>query len=159
MTMRTGAIVIAVLASVVAPRAQSPLARQITADALITGSPRLRDGVHSLVGEAAACGVIPKESSLTGVANFVIEVAGLTSGTMTSITFGSRDLTGRLDKTGSFRLTVGVPRAPHYVLNTDPPKNGNMGEATISTLKGVTTLKVVGQNDMNERIDLTVTCR
>ena len=140
-------------------QAQAPLAREIFASAAITGSPRLRDGSYNLVGQAAACGVIPKEASLTGVATFVIEVAGLTSGTMTSITFGSRDLTGRVDKTGSFRLTIGVPRAPHYVLNTDPPKNGNIGEASITTLKGVTTLTVIGQNEMNERIDLTVTCK
>lgn len=155
---RTVAAVIALLASAATPQAQS-LARESSASAAITGSPRLRDGSYNLVGQAAACGVIPKEASLTGVANFVIEVAGLTSGTMTTITFGSRDLTGRVDKTGSFRLTVGVPRAPHYVLNTDPPTNGNMGEASISTLNGVTTLKVIGQNDMNERIDLTVTCK
>ena len=142
-----------------APLAAQEPARRISASALITGSPRLRDGSYTLVGEAAVCGVIPKESSLTGVANFVIEVAGVTSGTMTSITFGSRDLVDRVDTTGSFRLTVGVPRAPHYVLNTDPPKTGNIGDASITTLKGVTTLKVLGQNDMNERIELTVTCR
>ena len=155
------ALSLLVVTSTILPQplaAQEP-ARRISAAALITGSPRLRDGSFSLVGEAAVCGVIPKESSITGVANFVIEVAGVTSGTMTSITFGSRDLTDRVDTTGSFRLTVGVPRAPHYVLNTDPAKTGNIGEASITTLKGVTTLKVLGQNDMNERIELTVTCR
>ena len=158
MTLRQCVVALVFLAPAAAPQAQS-LARDISASAAITGSPRLRDGSYNLVGQAAACGVIPKEASLTGVATFVIEVAGVTSGTMTTITFGSRDLTGRVDRTGSFRLTVGVPRAPHYVLNTDPPKTGNIGEATLTTVKGVISLKVIGQNDMNERIEMTVTCR
>jgi hypothetical protein len=137
--------------------------RKIIASAAITGSPRLRDGSFTMTGEAAICGEIPKEASLTGEATFVIEVTqGGISGTMTSITFGSRELPG---KTGasSFRLSVGVEtarggRPPQYVLNTDPARTGNMGTVTRTDAKGVTRLKIVGQNDMNERIELSVTC-
>lgn len=153
--------------SPVNPRQQTPpsiYGRRIHVGGAITGSPRLRDGFnYEMVGRAAICGEIPKEASLTGQATFVIEVAGETTGTMTTITFGSRHLVGSVTQTTSFRLTVGVVnpsggQPPLYVLNTDPPKNGNLGTATLTNAKGVMTLRIVGQNDQNERIELAVTC-
>jgi hypothetical protein len=62
-----------------------------------------------------------------------------------------------------FRLDVGVVtanggRPPSYVLNTDGKLAKNVGTATLATKGGVTTLRVVGQNDMAETIDLTVEC-
>ncbi len=136
--------------------------RGIDASAVISGSPRLRDGTFQLSGKAAICGEIPKEASLTGEATFVIELAGDTQGSMTTITFGSK-LAGRDATATSFRLSVGVTtaqggRPPHYVLNTDPPGRGNSGTATLTQTAQGATLKVIGVNEAKESIDLTVRC-
>lgn len=138
--------------------------RPTVAKALISGSPKLRDGSFSATGVSGVCGEIPKEASLTGVATFVIEFpSDPPSGTLTSIAFGSNQLVGGVTKATIFRLDVGVVtanggRPPSYVLNTDGKLAKNVGTATLATKGGVTTLRVVGQNDMAETIDLTVEC-
>jgi hypothetical protein len=154
---------LAVAAHVAWAQAPSIHQRPISASATITGSPKLRDGQFTLAGKAAICGVIPKEASLTGEAAFVIEVAGDTAGSMTSITFGSKQLVGAVTTATQFNLSVGMVtsnggRPPQYVLNTGSPRQGNGGTATLTTVKGVSTLRVAGANDMKENIDLTVTC-
>jgi hypothetical protein len=50
-------------------------------------------------------------------------------------------------------------RPPLYVLNTDTPGTKNSGSATITTEGGSTTIKVVGQNESGETIELTIICR
>ena len=48
---------------------------------------------------------------------------------------------------------------PHaYVLNTDPPAPKTSGEATLARKGNQLTLEVRGENDMKEKIDLTVVC-
>ncbi len=157
------ALLIVAAADVAWAQAPSIYQRPIDASATITGSPRLRDGQFTLTGKAAICGVIPKDASLTGEANFIIEVAGDTAGSMTSITFGSRQLVGAATTATQFNLSVGMVtatggRPPQFVLNTGSPRPGNSGTATLATVKGVSTLKVVGQNDARESIELTVKC-
>lgn len=144
-------------------QAPSIYQRAINASATISGSPKLRDGQFQMAGKAAICGVIPKEASLTGEATFVIEVAGDTAGSMTSITFGSKQLVGAVTTATRFNLSVGVVtanggRPPQFVLNTDSPRPGNNGTVSLTDVKGVTTLKVVGGNDARESIALSVTC-
>jgi len=56
-------------------------------------------------------------------------------------------------------VTANGGRPPNYVLNTDSGQARNAGTATLTNTNGGTTLKVTGQNDMGETIDLTVTCR
>jgi hypothetical protein len=165
--MRTGLALLLLIAPVDDLMAQGTPAiyqRPIEATAVISGSPRLRDGSFQMQGTAAICGEIPKERSLIGEAAFVIEIADPPKGTITTITFGSNQLVGRRTTGTSFRLSVGVSspqigRPPLYVLNTDPPGTKNTGVATVSNSKGVTNLTVSGVNDANERIDLSVTCR
>ena len=157
-------ISMAVLVLVASAQPASIYGRQIGASATITGSPRLRDGTFQLAGRAAICGEIPKESSLTGEATFVIELAGDTQGSMTTIAFGAKGLAGREATAGLFRLSVGVTtpdggRPPLYVLNTDPPGRGNSGLATLTQTAQGSTLKVVGVNDAKERIEFSATCR
>ena len=163
--MRTS-LVLLLLASplVMAQEPPSIYQRPIEATAIITGSPKLRDGTFQMNGVAALCGEIPRERSLTGEAAFVIEIADPPKGTMTTIAFGSGQLVGKRTSASSFRLSVGVSspqvgRPPLYVLNTDPPGPGNTGTATRTDDKGVTTVTVVGVNDANERIQLSATCR
>lgn len=137
--------------------------RRIGASATITGSPRLRDGQFQLTGRAAICGLVPREASFSGEAAFIIEVSGGTSGSMTSIAFSSKQLTTPAATAARFNLSVAVVtpnggKPPQYVLNTDSPRQGNGGTATVTTTKGVTTLKVVGRNDASESIELVVTC-
>lgn len=55
-------------------------------------------------------------------------------------------------------MTATGGRPPHYVLNTDSLRPKNAGTATLSTKTGETTLKVSGQNEMGETIDLTIIC-
>jgi hypothetical protein len=162
--------VILLLALVVAPAqpfaGQSAInQRSTSARATIGGSPRDRDGSFQAAGVSGVCGEIPKEASLTGQATFVIEFpSDPASGTITAIAFGSHQLVAGVTKATAFRLMVGVVtakggRPPHYVLNTDSGQARNAGTATLTNNNGETTLKVIGQNDMGETIDLTVTCR
>jgi hypothetical protein len=165
--MRTRLVLVLLVALAPPSLAQQPPSiyqRPIEATAVITGSPRLRDGSFQMQGVAALCGEIPKERSLTGEAGFVIEIADPPQGTMTTITFGSKQLVGGRTTASSFRLSVGVAspqvgRPPLYVLNTDPPGTKNTGSATLINAKGVTTLTVAGVNDANEQIQLLATCR
>ena len=164
--MRTG-LALVLLMTAVRPMASqgapSIYQRGINATAVITGSPRLRDGSFQMRGVAAICGEIPKQSSLTGEAVFVIEISDPPTGTITTITFGSSQLVeGRATAT-SFRLSVGVSspqigQPPLYVLNTYPPGTRNTGSANLTSAKGAITLAVVGVNDANERIQLSATC-
>jgi hypothetical protein len=146
-------------------QAQSINQRQTTALALIAGSHRLYDGSFAATGTSSVCGEIPKEASMTGVATFVIEFpSDAINEPLQSIAFGSNELVGGVTKASVFRLNVHVKTAdggtpPGYVLNTDDGKPKNVGTATLTNKAGVTTLKVVGQNDMGETNDLTVTCR
>jgi hypothetical protein len=164
--MRTGLALVLVIAAVwptASQGAPSIYQRGISATAIITGSQGLRDGSFQMRGVAAICGEIPKESSFTGEAAFVIEISDPPTGTITTITFGSSQLVeGRATAT-AFRLSVGVSspqigRPPLYVLNTDPPGTRNTGSASLTSARGVLTLTVVGVNDANERIQLSVTC-
>lgn len=165
--MRTRLVTLLLTMSVLPSIAQQPPSiyqRPIEATAVITGSPRLRDGSFQMQGVAVLCGEIPKERSLTGEAGFVIEIADPPQGTITTITFSSKQLVGRTTTAASFRLSVGVAspqvgRPPLYILNTDPRDTRNTGSASLATAKGVTTLSVTGVNDANERIQLSVTCR
>ena len=169
--MRTTILVLGVvlLAQPVAP--QSPPSiyqRQTTIKGRIGGSPTLRDGSYQAAGTSSICGVIPKEASLTGEAIFVVEFPSETlrqsPGYVTSISFGSKELaSGKDAKTDRFRLNVAVVttgggQPPAYVLNTDPPRDGNRGTATLTRTAAVTTLNVSGEDDGGETIDLTVTC-
>ena len=150
----------------VSSAAQSPSinGRTTTAKALIAGSPKLRDGSFNASGVSGVCGVIPKEASITGEANFVIEFPNDTpTGTITSISFGSKEFVGGVTRSTVFRLSVGVltangGRPPLYVLNTDSGNAKVSGTAILSEAKGVTTLRVTGQEVMGETIDLTVVC-
>ena len=150
----------------VSPAAQSPSinGRNTTSRAQITGSPKLRDGAFTASGVSGVCGVIPKEASPTGEAIFVIEFPNdAPTGTITSVSFGSKELVGGVTKSPVFRLSVGVltakgGRPPAYVLNTDSRNAKVSGIAILSEAKGVTTLSVTGQEVMGETINLTVVC-
>ena len=160
-------IVAALLAAgAVSAAAQSPSinGRNTTSRAQITGSPKLRDGSFTASGVSGVCGVIPKEASLTGEAAFVIEFPNDTpTGTITSVSFGSKELVGGVTKSTRFRLSVAVltakgGRPPSYVLNTDSPNAKTSGIAILSEAKGITTLRVTGQEVMGETSDLIVVC-
>ena len=146
--------------------AQSINQRKTTVDATIAGSRNLYDGNFSATGIASVCGEIPKESSMTGTASFVIEYPydDPVNAPVQSIAFGSNELVGTAKTATLFRLSVGVRTAnggkPHaYVLNTDPPGSPKTnGTATLSKVKNQLTLKVRGQNEMGERIELTIVC-
>ena len=158
-------IVAALLAAgTVSSAAQSPSinGRSTIAKALIAGSPKLRDGSFNAGGVSGVCGVIPKE--VIGEAIFVIEFPNDTpTGTITSISFGSKELVGGVTRSTVFRLNVGVRTAnggtpPLYVLNTDSGNAKVTGTAILTEAKGVITLRVTGQEIMGETIDLTVVC-
>jgi hypothetical protein len=164
--MRTDLVLVLLVATATPTMPQGAASiyqRPIEANAVITGS-HLRDGSFQMQGVAAICGEMAKERSFTGEGAFIIEIADPPKGTITTITFGSKQLVGRTVVASSFRLSVGVTGAkigqpPLYVLNTDPPGTKNIGSATLNKSNGVTTLKVSGVNDENERIELNVTCR
>jgi hypothetical protein len=149
--------------------AQSPSIdqRDTVAQVVITGSRTPRyDGKFVLTAKSSTCGEIAKEASITGTAVFVVEFPADGTGNepIRSISFGSKELVGGVTKSTAFRLNVNVRTAqggtpPAYVLNTDPPSPKNVGTATLMRKGNETTLRVVGQNDMGETIDLTVTCR
>ena len=139
--------------------------RNTIAKARIGGSPNNRDGGYESTGVSGVCGEIPKEASLTGTAVFVVEFpSDAPKGPITAIAFGSTELVSGVTKATVFRLSIGVVtakggRPPDFVLNTDDSRQPkNSGTATLTNNKGETTLRVIGQNDMGETIDLTVVC-
>lgn len=149
------------LAAAAAPQSPSISRRPTAAKITIGGTPQDRRGDYSVTGVSSMCGEVPKESSLTGEAAFIVEFPG--EGTITTISFGSNQLVANLTKADEFRLSVGVINAkggqpPLFVLNTDSGQKGNSGVATLIKDKTGVTLHVVGKNDMAETINLTVTC-
>ena len=167
--MRTTALLISVVMwHSVAAQSPSIHQRPTTVQALITGSPRLRDGTYVASGKSSICGVIPKLSSLTGEALFSVEfpndLPGETSGSVRSLSFASRELASGAPLANRFKLNVSVVdaqggRPPAYVLITDPPKANVTGTAKLATAAGITTLTVQGREESGETINLTVTCR
>ena len=158
-------ITLATLVPVDRAPAQSINQRKTRVDATIVGSNKLYDGVFSSTGVSSVCGEIPKESSMTGTATFVVEYPNDDPGNaqVQSVAFGSNELVGTTRKTLSFRLNVhvrtpdgGKPNA--YVLNTDTPAPKTSGVATLTKQGNQLTLKVSGQNEMGEKITLTVIC-
>ena len=162
-----------VLAVAVAPvwqpaDAQSIYQRPTVARATIAGSHKLYDGTFNGSGKSNMCGVIPKESSMTGTDAFIIEYPYDDPGNsgIQSIAFGSSLLGPKSKKTSVFRLSVAV-RLPNgskpyaYVLNTDEPtKPKNKGTATLVTgAAGALKLTVAGTNDRGETINFTVDCK
>jgi hypothetical protein len=145
-------------------QAQSINQRQTTALALIAGTHGRQDGSFAATGKSSVCGEIPKESSITGLAAFVVEFpSDAINQPLQSIAFGSGQLVGGVTKASVFQLNVHVKTAqgatpPGYVLDTDSGNPKNTGTATLTKKGGVTTLKVVGQNRDGETITLTVTC-
>ena len=143
--------------------AQSINKRKTSARAAITNS-RIYPGNFSATGVANVCGVIPRMSSLTGVDTFVIEFPydEIPGASITSISFGSKQLVGKTTKSDKFLLNVSVQmpdgsRPYAYVLNTEI-RGDDKGTATVTQTKGSVTLRVVGANGMREAIDLRVTC-
>ncbi len=145
---------------------QSVNMRKTVARALIAGSHKLYDGDFSVTGKSSVCGELPKEMNFAGVASFIVEFPSdaLPSAGIQSIAFSSTKLVGKATTAAIFRLSVSVAgpkigRPYAYVLNTDDGKPKNTGVATLTRNKGGSlTLKVKGQNDMAQTIDLTVTC-
>jgi hypothetical protein len=162
--------VVLLLALALPASAQSVLAQSIndrktSARAVIAGSRGRYDGSFAANATSSICGEIPKESSLTGVATFVVEFPseGNANAPIQSIAFGSSQLVGGVTTASVFRLDVAVltaqgGRPPSYVLNTDAGDAKNTGTATLARSKGSLTLKVAGRNDMGESIDLTIEC-
>lgn len=152
-------VVLVVFARAAAP--QTIYQRPTLVRIVIAGTARDRAGEYNSSGTSSICGEIPKEASLTGEASFIIEYPG--AGTVTTIAFGSNQLVAKTTTGNKFRLSVGMinargGRPPQFVLNTDTGRAGNSGVATLTRARTGATLKVVGQNDMGETIDLTVTC-
>ena len=138
--------------------------RPTSVTATITGSPTLRDGSFTGQGTSGICGEIPKMASLTGEDTFVIEFTGNdTRGSVYSISFGSKQLVRGAVTGNKFVLNVSVVTAnggkpPLYALDTQTPKVGETGTATLTQKGSATTLSLTGQNDMKEKITLTVSC-
>jgi len=76
--------------------AQSINQREASATAKIEGSRGRYDGTFTGTGIASVCGEIPQESSITGVATFVVEYPSDDPGAVPiqSISFGSIELVG-----------------------------------------------------------------
>jgi hypothetical protein len=163
-----GAVLMVVLGNWSPVASQAPPSinqRKTAATLIISGSPRTRDGAYEMTGVSPVCGEIPKEASLTGQAVFVVEFPSdvPSGGRITSLTFGSSQLVAGVTTATAFNLSVGVVNAaggrpPLYVLNTDGKRPKNAGTATLTTIKNVTVLKVGGENEGGETIDLTLTC-
>jgi len=147
--------------------AQSIYQRPTVVKATITGSHKIYDGSFNGSGKSNMCGLIPKESSLTGTAVFVIEYPYDDPGNsgIQSISFGSKQLVGKTTKATAFTLNVSV-RLPNgskpypYALNTDDPaKPKNRGTATLAGSASGLKLTVSGTNEGGETINLAVECK
>jgi len=165
--IRNGAAVLLIVAVAGIPVSavqQNIHQRPTSVTATITGSPTLRDGNFTGKGTSGICGEIPKMASLTGEDTFVIEFTGVdTRGSVYSVSFGSKQLVRGVLNGNKFLLNVSVVTAnggkpPVYALDTQTPKPGESGAATLTQKGQATTLSLTGMNDMKEKITLTVTC-
>jgi len=141
--------------------------RKTTTRVTIAGSHGLYDGSFNSAGTSSICGELPAEMNFAGVPSFIIEFpsdALPESAGVQSISFGSTQLVGKVVTASKFQLNIAVAgpkigRPYAYVLITTQGKPKNTGVATLTKTKGGSvTLRVKGQNDRNETIDLTVTC-
>jgi len=147
-------------------QSQNIYQKKTVVKATIAGSHNLYDGTFSASGTASICGEIPKMSSMTGTAVFVVEYPNDDPGTaqIQSVSFGSKALVGNVKKTGLFSLNVAV-RLPNgskpyaYVLNTDSGRPGNSGTATRTSAGGVNRITVVGKSERNETINFSLECK
>src|SRR5205809_8008621 len=100
------AVVLAIATTSQPVHAQSIYQRRTTTKATIVGSHNIYDGTFIGTGVANMCGIIPKESSMTGTATFVIEYAYDDPGSSPgqSISVGSSQLVGNTPKATLFRL-------------------------------------------------------
>ena len=96
-------VTVAVVAPLHRAGAQSINQRKTTVNATITGSHNLYDGNFAATGTSSVCGEIPKESSMTGTASFVIEYPYDDPGNaaVQSVAFGSAELVGAATTTTS----------------------------------------------------------
>ena len=167
-TRRSSAFGVLLIAAVSASQPtmaqQNIYQRPTSVTATIVGSPTLRDGSFTGQGTSGMCGEIPKMSSMTGEDTFVIEFSGAdTRGSVYSISFGSKQLVRGVLNGNKFVLNVSVVTAnggkpPLYALDTQTPKPGETGNATLTQKGQATTLSLTGTNDAKEKITLTVTC-
>ena len=149
-----------------AAHSQGIYQRKTTVKATIAGSHNIYDGSFTGSGVSSICGEIPKMSSMTGVDTFVIEYPNddpKNAGSQ-SVSLCSKQLVGKATTARLFTLNVAV-RLPNgskpyaYVLNTDPPRKGNSGVATIARSKNSVTVRVKGSNERGgETIDFSITC-
>src|SRR6478672_5938177 len=160
-------LMVAVSQSLQTVNAQSINQRPAVIKAIIAGSHKIYDGSFTGSGKSNMCGLIPKESSMTGTDVFVIEYPYDDPGDspIQSLSFGSKQLVGKVKKAPVFRLNVAV-RLPNgskpyaYVLNTDDPtKPKNTGTAALASVASGLKLTVSGTNDRGETINLTVECK
>ena len=146
--------------------AQNIYQKKTVVKAIIAGSHRLYDGTFNASGTASICGEIPKESSMTGTAVFVVEYPNDDPGTaqIQSVSFGSKQLVGNVKKGTLFTLNVAV-RLPNgskpyaYVLHTDDGRPKNSGTATRTFVGGVNKITVAGLNERGETISFSLECR
>ena len=122
------------------------------------------DGTYQLTEVARVCGEVPKELNFAGVASFIVQLypdSGV--GEVQDVTFGSKELVGKVTTTSKFNLSVNlkspkIGSPPAYVLDTEQPKM--TGTAKLTTISpGTTQLKIDGVNDRGETIDLTLVCK
>lgn len=139
--------------------------RPTSVTATISGSPKLRNGSFTGLGTSGICGEIPKMSSMTGEDTFVVEFSSTQQppGTVYSVSFGSNQLVRGARSAAKFRLNVSVVTAdggkpPFYALDTQTPRPGESGTATLSQNGKATTVSLTGINDAKETITLKITC-
>jgi len=154
-------ISVLVSASPLAPQ-QNIHQRQTSVTATITGSPKLRDGSFTGQGTSGICGEVP--ASVIGVDTFSIEFSGPdTRGSVYSVSFGSKQLVRGVQSGSKFVLNVSVVtpdggKPPVYAIDTETPKPGVIGSATLISKGQATTLSLTGTNGAKETITLKVTC-
>jgi len=167
--VKTHAVIVIVILAVASmpmlAMQQNIYQRPTSVSATITGSPTLRDGVFKGQGTSGICGEVPKMMSLTGTDIFSIEFGDekMSPGSVYSVSFGSKQLVKGVQNGSQFVLNVSVVTAnggkpPIYALDTETPKAGVSGTATLTQKGQATTLSLTGMNEAKEKITLTVTC-
>jgi hypothetical protein len=143
--------------------AQLPFNERQATVRIVMSTSRNYNGTYNLTEVARVCGEVPAERNFAGVSAFGVQLYPESgAGEVMDVTFDSKELVGGVTSSSRFFLSVivqspAIGRPPAYVLDTAQARM--RGSATLSTeARGTITLKVVGVNDRDETIDLTLTC-
>lgn len=137
--------------------------RPADARVIISDSARY-NGSYALSTTARVCGEVPEEMNFAGVSAFIVQFYPESGqGPVQDNSFDSKEPVGGVTTSSAFLLSVGVQlpsigSPPAYVLDTSKPEVSGPAVLTFPE-PGTHELVIDGDNEMGERIQLSLKCK